>query len=184
MGVCLSRTPRITPPRREGVDIVYSIWEEPNFSHRTARKASPVPQEEMSLTDRVNLPRRSGEGMGIRPNRTPRIAPPRREGVDTAYSGWEEMSFTRQSARKPSLDPQEEMRMTDYEEHPPITQRERRSDQENPVTRVRTSPEPPPSPPLENETFRRNRPSRYSMETPSIRPERPDHPPNFVMPAN
>ena len=76
MGVCPSRTPRITPPRREGVDVVYSGWEEPNFSHRTVRKASPVPQEEMSLMDRVNLPRRSGEGMGVHPNRTPRIAPP------------------------------------------------------------------------------------------------------------
>ena len=74
------------------------------------------------------------------------------------------------------------MSLTDYEEHPPITQRERRSDQENPVTRVRTSPEPPPSPPRENETFRRNRPSRYSMETPCIHidpPRAARSPPEF-----
>ena len=123
-GVHSNRTPRITAPRRERVETAYSGWEEPNFTHQTARKANPVPQEEMSLTDRVNLPRRSGEGMGVRPSRTPRITPPRREGVDTAYSGWEEPNFTRQSARKLSLDPQEEMSLTDYAELPPITQRE------------------------------------------------------------
>ena len=74
------------------------------------------------------------------------------------------------------------MSLTDYEEHPPITQRERRSDQENHVTRVRTRPEPPPSPPRENETFRRNRPSRYSMETPCIHidlPRAARSPPDF-----
>ena len=71
------------------------------------------------------------------------------------------------------------MSLMDYEELPPITQRERRSDQENPVTRVRTRPEPPLSPPRENETFKRNRPSRNSMETPCIHidPSRATRPP-------
>ena len=157
----------------------YSGWEEPNLIHRTARRVNPVPQEEMSLTDRVNLPRRSGEGMGVRPSRTSKITPPRRKGVDVVNSGWEEINLTRQSARKSSLDPQEEMSLTDYEELPPITQRERRNDQENPVTRVRTRREPPLSPPRENETFKRNRPSRNSMETPCIHidPPRATRPP-------
>ena len=100
-------------------------------------------------------------------HRISRITSPRKR-MDTANSGWEETNFTHRSARDPNLDPQDEMSLTDYEELPPITQREQRSDQENPVTRVRTRPEPPLSPPRENETFKRNRPSRNSMETPRI----------------
>ena len=47
-GVRPSRTSRITSPQKEKMDTAYSGWEEPNFAHRTAREASPVPQEEMS----------------------------------------------------------------------------------------------------------------------------------------
>ena len=172
-GVRSGRTSRITSPREERMDTAYSGWEEPNFTHQTARKASPVPQEKMSLTDCVDLPRRSGEGTGVRSSRTSRITPPRRERVETAYSGWEETNFTRQSARKPSLDPQEETSLTDYADLPPITQHERRSDRENPFVWDRTRPESPLYPPRENEAFRKNRPSRHSMETPCIHVDPP-----------
>ena len=167
-GVRSSRTSRITSPQKERMDTAYSRWEEPNFAHRTARKASPVPQEEMSLTDCVDFPRRSGEGTGVRLSRTPKTMPPRRERAETAYSGWEETDFTRRSARKPSLDPQEEMSLTDYADLPSITQHERRSDRESSFARDRTRPESPFYSPRENENFRKNRPSRHSMETPCI----------------
>ena len=78
-GVRSGRTSRITSPQKERMDAAYSGWEEPNFVHRTARKASPVPQEEMSLTDCVDFPRRSGEGTGVHSSRTPKTMPPRRE---------------------------------------------------------------------------------------------------------
>ena len=167
------RTLRITPPRKERIDTAYSGWEEPNFTRQPARRPSPVPQEEMSLTDYVDLPRRSGEGTDVRSGRTSRIVPPRKERIDTAYSGCEETNFTRQPARKPSPVPQEEMSLTDYADLPPITQHERRSDRENPFARIRMRPEPPLFPLRENETFRKNRPSQYSMETPCIHVDPP-----------
>ena len=156
VGARSGRVSRTTSPRKERMKPAYSGWEDPNHTHQSARRVNPVPQEEMRLTDRVDLPRRSGEGTGVRSSRTPKITPPRREGVDVAYSEWEEANLTRQSARKSTLDPQEEMSLTDYEELPPITQRKQRSDQEKPFTRVRTRPEPPFCPPRENETFRKN----------------------------
>ena len=72
------RTSRITSPRKR-MDTANSGWEEPNFTHRTVRKASPVPQDEMSVTDCVDFPRRGGEGTGVRSSRTPKTMPPRRE---------------------------------------------------------------------------------------------------------
>ena len=112
--------------------------------------------------------RRSVTSLELRPGKRPSEASERQEKMKTVYSGWEEPNLIHRTARRVNPDPQEEMSLTDYEELPPITQRERRSDQENPVTRVRTRPEPPLSPPRENETFKRNRPSRNSMETPCI----------------
>ena len=167
-GVRRSRTSRKTSPQKERMDTAYSGWEEPNFAHRTVREASPVPQEEMSQTDRVDFPRRSEEGTGVRSSRTPKAMPPRRERAETAYSGWEETDFTRRSARKQSPDPQEEMSLTDYADLPSITQHERRSDRENSFARDRTRPESPFYSPRANENFRKNRPSRHSMETPCI----------------
>ena len=122
----------------------------------------------MSLTDYVDLPRRSGESVNVRSGRTSRITTPRKKRIDAAYSGWEEPNFTRKSARTPSPVPQEEMKMTDYADLPPITQHERRSNRKNPFAWIRTRLEPPLSPLRENETSRKNRPSRYSMETPCI----------------
>ena len=112
--------------------------------------------------------RQSGENADVRSGRTSRITSPRKERVDTVYSGWEEPNFIRRPARKSSPVPQEEMSLTDYADLPPITQHERKSDRENPLARTRIRPEPPLSPLRKNEAFRKNRPSRYSMETPCI----------------
>ena len=122
--------------------------------------------------------RRSGESTDVRSGRTPRSTPPRKERIDTAYRRWEEPNFTHRPARNFSPVPQEEMSLTDYadlppttqceRDFPPTTQYERKSDRESPFTRTRTRPGPPLSPLRENEDFRENRPSRYSMETPCI----------------
>ena len=101
-------------------------------------------------------------------SRTPRITSPRKT-TDTAYSGWEETHFAHQSARKPNLDPQDEMSLTDYADLPSISQRERRSERESYLVRDRTRPESPFYSPRENDTFRKNRPSRQSVETPCVR---------------
>ena len=87
----------------------------------------------------------------------------RRKRAETAYSGWEEKDFTHQSARQPSLDPQEGMSLTDYADLPSI-----RSDRENPFAQDRMRPESPFYSPRANDTFRKNRPSRHSMEMPCI----------------
>ena len=78
-GVRPSRTSRRTSPQKERMDTAYSGWEEPNFAHRTGREASTVPQEEVSLANRVDFPRWSGEGTGVRSSRTPKAMSSRRE---------------------------------------------------------------------------------------------------------
>ena len=60
------------------------------------------------------------------------------------------------------------MSLTDYADLPSITQYERRSDRENSFAQDRMRPESPFYSPRANETFRKNRPSRHSMETPCI----------------
>ena len=161
------RISRITSSRKR-MDTANSGWEGMNLTYRTARKASPVPQEEMSLTDCVDFPRQGGKRAGVRSSRTPKTMPRRRERAETVYSEWEETNFTRRSPRDLNLDPQDEMSLTEYADLPPINQHERRSDRESYPVRGRIRQESPPRFPGENETSRRDWPSRQSMETPCI----------------
>ena len=115
-----------------------------------------------------NFRRRSGESAGVHLSQTPRITSPRKT-TDTAHSGWEETHFAHQSARKSNLDPQDEMSLTDYADLSSISQHERRSERESYLVRDRTRPESPFYSPHENDTFRKNRPSRHSKETPCVR---------------
>ena len=50
------RTSRITSPQKERMDTAYRRWEEPSFTRRSMRKLSPVPREEMNLTDYADPP--------------------------------------------------------------------------------------------------------------------------------
>ena len=68
------RTSRITSPRKR-MDTANSLWEGTNLTYQTARKASPVLQEEMSLTDCVDIPRLGGKRAGVRSSRTPKTVP-------------------------------------------------------------------------------------------------------------
>ena len=112
--------------------------------------------------------RRSGKSADVRSGRTSRITSPQKERMDTAYRRWEEPSFTRRSMRKSSPVPWEEMNLTTYADPPPTTRYERESDQEDPSARTRVRTEPPLSPLRENTISKKNRASRYSMETPCI----------------
>ena len=125
------------------------------------------PKKRPSEASEVSEGSQSSRGRSGEENRMPKAMPSRRKRAETAYSGWEEKDFTRQSAREPSLDPQEEMSPTDYADLPSITQYERRSDRENSFVQDRMRLESPFYSPRANETFRKNRP-RYSMETPCI----------------
>ena len=104
----------------------------------------------------------------VRSGRRSRITSPQKEKIDTAYRRWEEPSFTRQSRRRSSPVPQEEMNLTDDMDLPPTTRRGRESDREDPYARARVRIEPPLSPLRENTISKKNRASRYSMETPCI----------------
>ena len=145
------RTSRITSPRKERIDTAYRRWEEPNFTRRPARKSSPVPQEEMSLTDYADLPPTTQYE-----RKSDRESPFARTRIDTAYRRWEAPNFTRRPERKSSPVPQEEMSLTDYADLPPTTQYERKSDRESPFARTRIRPGPPLSPLRESEDFRKN----------------------------
>ena len=145
------------------MDTANSGWEGMNLTYRTARKASPTPQEEISLTGCVDTPREGRKYVGVCSSGTPKTVPRRREKAETVYSDWEETNFIYQSARDPNLDPQDEMSLTEYAEFPPISQHERRSDRES----------YPPRFPGENETPRRDRPSQQVRETPWIHTDPP-----------
>ena len=116
----------------------------------------------------LNSRRRSGESADVRSGRRSRISSPQKEKIDTAYRRWEEPSFTHRSRRRSSPVPQEEMNLTDYMDLPPTTRHGRESDREDPYARARVRIEPPLSLLRENTISKKNRASRYSMETPCI----------------
>ena len=68
------RISRITSPRKR-MDTVNSGWEGTNLNYRTARKASPAPQEEMSLTGCVDTPRQGGKYVDVCSSGTPKTVP-------------------------------------------------------------------------------------------------------------
>ena len=161
------RISRITSPRKR-MDTANSGWEGTNLTYRTARKASPAPPEEMSLTGCEDTPRQGGKYVDVCSSGTPKTVPRWREKAETVYSDWEETNFTHRSVRDPNLDPQDEMSLTEYADLPPISQHEQRSDRESYPVRGSIRQGSPPHFPGENEISRRDRPSQQVRETPWI----------------
>ena len=156
------RMSRIASPRKR-TDTANSGWEGTNLIYRTARRASLTPQEEISRTGCEDAPRKGREYVDVCSNRTPKTVSRQRDRAETVYSDWEETNFIYRSARDSNLGPQDETSLTEYAEFPPISQHGRRSDRQS----------YPPHFIGENETPRKDQPSRQARETPWIHTDPP-----------